>query len=199
MSLESFEYPEVLYCGKCGVDVESKIVERTADCVDPGTGKKIPVPYKAAVCPVCGSTLCERDKYFSFANMSLEDKAGSRQDKKSKDVTDYLPQEEILAQLAEEAAELSQAALKLRRVLDGKNPTPIGFQQAVKDFNEEVADVQLCLDLISFIDNGTVKQVYAAKMERWKIRLYNHGIEEYKNRFEEERRERYAAKNAGDV
>ena len=106
-------------------------------------------------------------------------------------VTDFLPPDEILAQLAEEAAELSQAALKLRRVLDGKNPTPIGFQQAVKNFNEEVADVQLCLDLISFIDNDTVKQIYASKMERWKIRLYN-------QRIEAERRKNDAAENTCD-
>lgn len=41
-----------------------------------------------------------------------------------KDVLDYLPREEILAQLAEEASELAQAALKLRRALNGTNPTP---------------------------------------------------------------------------
>lgn len=72
MSLESFEYPEVLYCGKCGVDVESKIVERTADYEYRKTGKKITVTYKAAVCPICGNTLCERDRDFAFADMTLK-------------------------------------------------------------------------------------------------------------------------------
>ena len=42
----------------------------------------------------------------------------------SKNVSDILPETEILAQLAEEASELAQAALKLRRALDGTNPTP---------------------------------------------------------------------------
>ena len=42
----------------------------------------------------------------------------------SKKVSDILPKTEILAQLAEEASELAQAALKLRRALDGTNPTP---------------------------------------------------------------------------
>ena len=37
-------------------------------------------------------------------------------------IRDYLPDAEIVAQLAEEASELTQAALKLRRVLDGTNP-----------------------------------------------------------------------------
>ena len=36
----------------------------------------------------------------------------------SKKVSDILPKMEILAQLAEEASELAQAALKLRRALD---------------------------------------------------------------------------------
>ena len=37
-------------------------------------------------------------------------------------ISDILPKTEILAQLAEEASELAQAALKLRRALDGTNP-----------------------------------------------------------------------------
>lgn len=37
----------------------------------------------------------------------------------SKKISDILPKTEILAQLAEEASELAQAALKLRRALDG--------------------------------------------------------------------------------
>lgn len=42
----------------------------------------------------------------------------------SKKVSDILPKTEILAQLAEEASELAQAALKLRRAINGKNTTP---------------------------------------------------------------------------
>jgi len=38
-----------------------------------------------------------------------------------------LTEDELLCQLAEEAAELSQAALKLRRVLTGVNPTPVSY------------------------------------------------------------------------
>lgn len=38
-------------------------------------------------------------------------------------IRDYLSDAEIVAQLAEEASELTQTALKLRRVLDGTNPT----------------------------------------------------------------------------
>ena len=40
-------------------------------------------------------------------------------------IREILPQEELLAQLAEEASELAHAALKLRRVYDGRNYTPV--------------------------------------------------------------------------
>ena len=49
----------------------------------------------------------------------------------------YLPETEVLAQLAEEAAELAQAALKLRRVLDGTNPTPLSESEARAALAEE--------------------------------------------------------------
>ena len=39
-------------------------------------------------------------------------------------INEILDKTEILAQLAEESSELAQAALKLRRAIDGKNPTP---------------------------------------------------------------------------
>ena len=48
-----------------------------------------------------------------------------------------------LEQLAEEAAELSKAALKLARVIRGENPTPVSYAQAVDSLMEEAADVEL--------------------------------------------------------
>ena len=50
----------------------------------------------------------------------------------------------MLEQLAEEAAELSQAALKLARVLRGENPTPVTQEEAEKHLIEEYTDVWLC-------------------------------------------------------
>lgn len=63
----------------------------------------------------------------------------------SKKVSDILPKTEILAQLAEEASELAQAALKLRRALDGTNPTPKSVEECQKAFEEEYADVVNCI------------------------------------------------------
>ena len=50
----------------------------------------------------------------------------------------HLDQDEMLAQLAEEAAELAQAALKLRRVYTGVNPTPVAGKDAFQKLLEEL-------------------------------------------------------------
>lgn len=67
-------------------------------------------------------------------------------------IKDYLPETEILAQLAEECAELSQAALKLRRVLDKTNPTPVTEQEARNQLIEEISDVVCCLSELDELD-----------------------------------------------
>ena len=80
----------------------------------------------------------------------------------------YLPETEVLAQLAEEAAELAQAALKLRRVLDGTNPTPLSESEARAALAEERTDVSLCVDLLQIeVD----KELYRKKYDRWRWRL----------------------------
>ena len=84
----------------------------------------------------------------------------------------YLPLTELLAGVAEEAAELAQAALKLRRVFDGTNPTPKLEGEAISDFEEEIADLQLYLDRIPY-NSKHVAEIKKNKAERWKTRLSN--------------------------
>ena len=79
-----------------------------------------------------------------------------------------LPKTEILAQLGEEAAELAQAALKLRRALDGTNPTPVSEAEAWKALIEEFSDVALCCKLINIRPNYYTMQ---NKLRRWEKRL----------------------------
>ncbi len=83
---------------------------------------------------------------------------------------------ELLAGLAEEAAELAQAALKLRRVIDGSNPTPVTPEQAREALTEEVADVLLYLaildqvaDVAYYLEAPT--KYTAEKLRRWLDRL----------------------------
>ena len=87
-------------------------------------------------------------------------------------IKQHLPQDELLAQLAEEAAELSQAALKLRRALTGINPTPVTVDEARKSLVEEAADVYNVLGLLlDAEDNAEIYEIIRRKKERWLNRL----------------------------
>lgn len=55
-------------------------------------------------------------------------------------IAENLSEEDILCQIAEEAAELAQAALKLRRAITQTNPTPVSDEEAVDSIIEEYAD-----------------------------------------------------------
>lgn len=85
-------------------------------------------------------------------------------------VLEKLGRTELLAQLAEEAAELSQAALKLRRALDGKSPTPVAESEAMRSLQEELADVLLCATIVGF-NEADVALTMRAKTARWTTRL----------------------------
>lgn len=85
-------------------------------------------------------------------------------------IKDKMPVTELLAALAEESAELAQAALKLRRVFDKTSPTPIPEDEAIERFYEEVADVQLTLQQID-IPWAYIKTIANKKKSRWEDRL----------------------------
>ena len=85
-------------------------------------------------------------------------------------ITDKIPVTELLAGLAEEATELAQAALKLRRCYDGTNPTPADPDIQYECFLEEIGDVELYLDQMS-INRHIIADYKAAKLERWQKRL----------------------------
>lgn len=72
----------------------------------------------------------------------------------AKYVREELASRDMLEQVAEEASELSQAALKLIRAygLSG-NPTPTTSEQALKAFSEEAQDL-LCVLRLWFTDSA---------------------------------------------
>ena len=89
-------------------------------------------------------------------------------------VQEHLDQEEILTQFAEEAAELAQAVLKLRRAYSGINPTPVTPEEAYQSVLEEIADVSNCITALGFdraIDRLKVSGIACEKMDRWAERL----------------------------
>lgn len=66
---------------------------------------------------------------------------------------------ELLAQLGEEGAELSQAALKMRRVLDKHNPTPVTLNEAEANLAEEFADVLVCMMAVGISPDEVAKNI----------------------------------------
>ena len=89
-------------------------------------------------------------------------------------IRDQLPDEELLAQLAEEATELAHAALKMRRAVTGKNPTPVRVSEAWANLQEEVADVLLSLQVLSIeTSDQAYRETIRAKLARWVDRLQN--------------------------
>ena len=93
-------------------------------------------------------------------------------DRPDEKIKQQIPQDVLLAQLAEECAELSQAALKLRRALTGINPTPVTVEEARKNLVEETADVYNVMGLLlDAADNAEIYSIIRRKKERWLKRL----------------------------
>lgn len=80
----------------------------------------------------------------------------------------------MLEQLAEECGELTQAALKLARLRRGENPTPKTEMQCIAGLTEEIADVELCINILilgGIVDEDRVSSIMQNKEVRWKERL----------------------------
>ena len=93
-------------------------------------------------------------------------------------IREKLSDPELLANLAEEAAELAQAALKMRRVMDGSNPTPVTHQEAHEKLLEEITDVENLVAAMLYNTPTAVKaraDLRAVKLERWAGRLMERG------------------------
>lgn len=112
------------------------------------------------------------------------------------EIRDKVGEAELLAQLAEKAAELAQAALKLRRALDGKNPTPKTIEECRENLNEEFADVAICASALRI---DTQWKRMEPKINRWYERLKE--TEKQRNTVEEMHRPVCEAirKEFGDV
>lgn len=74
----------------------------------------------------------------------------------------------VYEQLAEEAAELAQAALKCARILRNENPTPLKMDDCVGNLVEEATDVAVCL---GELDIRTSPDIFKLKRDRWVKRI----------------------------
>lgn len=86
----------------------------------------------------------------------------------SDDIIYVIGEEAMWMQLAEEAAELSQAAAKMARYLHGTNPVAKNEIELRADILEEYADVINCAQHLAIpIHNNLIY----AKNRRWRERL----------------------------
>ena len=93
-------------------------------------------------------------------------------DRLNEKIKQHIPQDELLAQLAEECAELSQAALKLRRAWGCNNPTPVTAEEGRANLVEEIADILNVSELLLEIDDvDEIYDIVQRKRERWLNRL----------------------------
>lgn len=88
--------------------------------------------------------------------------------KSSDDIIDVIGEEAMWMQLAEEAAELSQAAAKMARYLHGTNPVAKSEVEIRAGIMEEYADVINCARHLAISINENL--IYA-KNRRWRERL----------------------------
>ncbi len=89
----------------------------------------------------------------------------------------HLSEAALLGQLAEEAAELAQAALKYQRIHMNENPTPVNENEAACAFYEELGDVLCCVDAILYpyckTGHGVAQVNAQRKAIRWAERLFD--------------------------
>lgn len=65
----------------------------------------------------------------------------------------------MFEQLAEEAAELAQAALKCARIERGENPTPVTKREAKAHLIEEFTDVNTCAKELSLYADTDIEEM----------------------------------------
>lgn len=86
-------------------------------------------------------------------------------------IKERIPIEDIYEQLAEEAAELSQAANKMARALRGTNPTPKTEREAYNSLIEEYTDVvNVACNILDIHPDWLIGEY---KLYRWAKRLEN--------------------------
>ena len=90
-----------------------------------------------------------------------------------RDIRGKLTIREMIAQVAEESAELTHAALKYNRSREGNNPTPVTTVDAFIGMMEEVADLLVSLDVLmtGWQVCDIVRNTYDRKLARWHGRV----------------------------
>ena len=90
------------------------------------------------------------------------------------DLANYIGKPALLELTAEECVELAHACLKLARVIRQENPTPVTSDEAIANVEEEIADIDICIDELiksQIINVKNLLDVKRFKMERLDNRI----------------------------
>lgn len=148
--------------------------------------------YKTPYCPHCGAKM-EDDEPLTPCkqpNWAIQNLRWKRMDsKEAEELEELIPKiakrvnaENLLTQIAEESAELTQAALKCRRArqtaakLKQISPTPVIVKEAYKNLEEEIADVELSICVLG--ETHSPEKIMLYKARRWLERLEAYDREE---------------------
>lgn len=113
----------------------------------------------------------------------MEQKKNNLHQKNMEYILHILKYDELLCQMAEEAAELTQAAMKYRRKMGNVNPTTISWKEAEDNLLEEISDVMLLAELLLFgltDEWQRIEEIKMFKANRWVGRLKG-GMEDGNN------------------
>ena len=95
--------------------------------------------------------------------------------KYKKIIQETLTERDLLEQLAEEAAELSQAALKLIRASGmNKNVTPVSREQAAENLLDEFRDVMIAAEALGIWAGD--HRMDSHKWQRWAERVQQNAM-----------------------
>lgn len=136
---------------------------------------------------VCECSKCGISEAFDIIDECQTVYKEPQPDEAARKISEILPQDEILAQIAEEHAEAAQAALKLRRAIDKTNPTPKTLQECWESLKEEIGDVLNCIDALNDGDPrryaafmSECRELSYRKKARWLGRLEGRALDESK-------------------
>lgn len=86
-------------------------------------------------------------------------------------VREQLSASDQFGQVAEEAVELAHAAMKMQRVLNGTNPTPVTEKEAMGKVMEEICDLYNALEVLKLDVSLKYEGIRKKKMARWVDRI----------------------------
>lgn len=90
-------------------------------------------------------------------------------------VREQLQPAALFGQLAEEAVEVAHAAMKVQRILEGANPTPVTEKEAMAKVMEEICDLYNALEVLKLDVSLKYEGIRKKKMARWVERIRKAG------------------------